>query len=127
VNLIDGGLVDNPDRARSVGSLFRQQQVDVIFLYIATYALSSTVLPVAQATGVPVVVLNIQPVAAIDYETFNSIGDRREMTGEWPAHCQTCSAPEIASVFNRAGIKYHLLTGYLGEPRTNELLQERVC
>ena len=51
VNLIDGGLVDNPDRARSVGSLFRQQQADVIFLYISTYALSSTVLPVAQVTA----------------------------------------------------------------------------
>ena len=66
VNLVDAGLVDNPERARAVGSLFRQQQVDVVFLYISTYALSSTVLPVAQATGVPLVVLNIQPVAAID-------------------------------------------------------------
>ncbi len=127
VNLIDAGLVDNPERAKSVGSLFRQQQVDVIFLYISTYALSSTVLPVAQAAGVPIVVLNIQPVAAIDYEAFNSLGDRGKMTGEWLAHCQACSVPEIANVFNRAGIKYHLLTGYLGEPRTNELLKEWVA
>jgi hypothetical protein len=28
-------------------------------------------------------------------------------------HCQACSAPEIASVFHRAGIDYHLVTRYL--------------
>ena len=118
IDLVDAGLVDNPERARTVGSLFHRQSVDVVFLYISTYALSSTVLPVAQETGVPIVVLNIQPVAAIDYESFNALGDRGKMTGEWLAHCQACSVPEIASVFGRAGIKYHLVTGYLGEELT---------
>lgn len=122
VELVDAGLVDNPERSRAIGSLFRRQQVDVIFLYISTYALSSTVLPVAQETGVPVIVLNIQPVPAIDYESFNSLGDRGTMTGEWLAHCQACCVPEIASVFNRAGIEYHLVTGYLGEKRTADEL-----
>ncbi|TVR01097.1 MAG: arabinose isomerase [Spirochaetaceae bacterium] len=126
IDLVDAGLVDNPERARTIGSLFRQQQVDVIFLYISTYALSSTVLPVAQATGVPIIVLNIQPVAAIDYESFNRLGDRGVMTGEWLAHCQACCVPEIASVFNRAGIDYHLVTGYLGEERTNTAIGEWV-
>jgi L-arabinose isomerase len=37
------------------------------------------------------------------------------MTGEWLSYCQSCVAPELASVFNRAGIKYHLITGYLEE------------
>ncbi len=119
VELVDAGLVDNPERSRAVASLFRRQQVDVIFLYISTYALSSTVLPVVQETGVPVIVLNIQPVPAIDYDGFNRIGDRGVMTGEWLAHCQACCVPEIASVFNRAGIEYHLVTGYLGEARTS--------
>jgi L-arabinose isomerase len=126
VNLIDVGLVDNPERARSVGSVFMQNQVDVIFLYISTYALSSTVLPVAQAAGVPIVVLNIQPVAAIDYESFNNLGDRGVMTGEWLAHCQACSVPEVASVFNRAGIPYHLVTGYLGDQATMDNLTDWV-
>jgi L-arabinose isomerase len=54
-------------------------------------------------------------VASIDYESFNKLGDRGKMTGEWLAHCQACSAPEIANVFNRAGIKYEFVTGYLGE------------
>ena len=37
------------------------------------------------------------------------------MTGEWLSYCQSCVTPELASVFNRAGIKYHLITGYLDE------------
>jgi L-arabinose isomerase len=62
---------------------------------------------------VPVVVLNLQPVPQLDYAKFNALGDRGLMTGIWLEHCQACSAPEIACVFNRAGIAYHLVTGYL--------------
>ena len=118
VNLVDGGMVDSPERARAVGILFKRKQVDVIFLYISTYALSSTVMPVVQITGVPVIVLNIQPVSAIDYEKFNALGDRGVMTGEWLAHCQACSVPEIISVFKRASVGYRILTGWLGDSGT---------
>jgi L-arabinose isomerase len=62
-----------------------------------------------------VLVLNLQPVKALDFERFNAIGDRGRMTGEWLSLCQSCVTPELASVFNRAGIKYHLVTGYLDE------------
>lgn len=117
-DIVDAGLVDSVERAHAVGGNFRGEGVDVIFLYISTYALSSTVLPVVQRAGVPVIVLNIQPVARIDYEAFNRMTDRGQMTGEWLAHCQACSVPEIAGVFKRAGIGYHLVTGYLQEEKT---------
>jgi L-arabinose isomerase len=71
------------------------------------------VLPVVQKARVPVVILNLQPAPQLDYEKFNALGDRGLMTGIWLEHCQACSAPEIACVFNRAGIAYHLVTGYL--------------
>ena len=113
VQLVDAGMVDNTEKAHAAASLFRQKEVEVIFLYISTYALSSTVLPVVQKARVPVVVLNLQPVPQLDYEKFNQLGDRGSMTGIWLEHCQACSAPEIACVFNRAGIAYHLVTGHL--------------
>jgi L-arabinose isomerase len=113
VEVINAGLIDSVEKARGAASLFASENVDIIFLYISTYALSSTVLPVVQQAKAPVVVLNLQPVARIDYEKFNLLPSREEMTGEWLAHCQACSAPEIASVFNRAGIDYHLVTGVL--------------
>ncbi len=114
--VVDAGLVDTVDKARAAGALFREKKVSLVFLYITTYALSQTVLPVAREAGAPIVIINVQPAKNIDYEWFNSLGDRALMTGEWLANCQSCCVPEIANVFNRNGIPYHMITGYRGEP-----------
>lgn len=115
LEIVNTGVVDNPEKAREVGDRLAREGVDLILLYVSTYALSSTVLPVVQRAKAPVLVLNLQPVRAIDYASFNALGDRGTMTGEWLAHCQACAAPEIASIFIRAGIDYHLVTGTLDD------------
>lgn len=125
VEVVNLGLIDTPEKAVAAGHDFRTADVDVIFLYVTTYALSSTVLPVVRRAGVPVVILNLQPVAAIDYKTFNALGDRTKMTGEWLAHCAACPVPEIANVFTRAGIDFHQITGVLeGDPLVDAELEE---
>jgi L-arabinose isomerase len=48
VAVVNLGLVDTPDKAFEAAHKFRQADVDLIFLHATTYALSSTVLPVAQ-------------------------------------------------------------------------------
>ena len=117
VEVVNLGLVDSPERAMDAGHAFRREDVDILFLYVTTYALSSTVLPVVQRAKVPVVILNLQPTAAIDYATFNAMGDRASMTGDWLAHCSACPVPEIANVLKRAGIRFHQVTGVLdGDP-----------
>jgi L-arabinose isomerase len=115
VEIINLGLIDSPERAMEAGHRFRREDVDVIFLYVTTYALSSTVLPVVRRAKVPVIVLNLQPAAAIDYAAFNAMGDRTHMTGDWLAHCSACPVPEIANVFKRTGIPFHQVTGVLEE------------
>jgi L-arabinose isomerase len=113
--VVNAGLVDNPSQAAAAASAFNQAEVDLIFLYVSTYALSSTVLPVVQRARVPVVVLNLQPIAQLDYQAFNHLGDRGAMTGAWLEHCQSCSVPEIAGVFHRAGIPFHIVSGFLDD------------
>ena len=113
VRIVNLGLVDSPERAEAAGHAFRQQDVDLIFLYVTTYALSSTVLPVVRRAKVPVILLNLSPSAAIDYESFNRMGDRTRMTGEWLAYCQACPVPEIANVFRRCRIPFFQVTGML--------------
>ncbi|MGK6350905.1 arabinose isomerase [Parapedobacter sp. DT-150] len=113
--VINLGLVDTVDKAFEAGSTFRQEEVSIIFLYASTYALSATVFPVVRQAKVPVVILNLAPTASIDYDAFNSMGDRTKMTGEWLAYCSACPVPEIASVFNRTGITFHQVTGMLHE------------
>lgn len=113
VEVVNLGLIDTVDKASAAGHAFRQADVDLIFLYVTTYAVSSTVLPVVRRAKVPVIVLNLQPEAAIDYASFNALGNRTRMTGEWLAYCSACPVPEIANVFQRAGIPFHQVTGVL--------------
>lgn len=115
VEVVNSGLVDSLSKASAAGHFFRQQDVDLLFLHVSTYAVSSTVLPVVRRLKTPVVLLNLAPEAAIDYARFNTMGDRTAMTGEWLAHCQSCSVPEIANVFRRCGIQFQQVTGVLDD------------
>jgi len=118
VEVVNLGLVDTPQRSREAGHESRREDIDVLFLYVTTYALSNTVLPLVQRAGVPVVVLNLQPEAAIDYAAFNRMEDRTAMTGHWLAFCSACPVPEIANVLSRAHIPFHQVTGVLDEEET---------
>lgn len=112
-DVFNAGLVDTVDKAFETGKIFRQQDVDIIFLYVSTYALSATVLPVVQRVKVPVIILNLSPAAAISYDNFNAMNNRTRMTGEWLAYCSPCPVPELANVFKRTGIQFHQVTGML--------------
>lgn len=113
VQVVNRGLIDTPDKAFAAGHEFRKEDIDLLFLHVSTYALSSTVLPVVRLAKVPVIILNLSPTAAIDYARFNQMGDRTKMTGEWLAYCQACPVPEIASVFRRCRIPFFQITGVL--------------
>jgi len=115
VELVNLGLIDTPTKALEAGHRLRREDIDLIMLYVTTYALSSTVLPVVQRARVPVVVLNLAPTPAIDYVNFNRLNDRTAMIGEWLAYCSVCPVPEIANVFKRAGINFHQVTGLVGD------------
>lgn len=117
------GLVDSVEKGRQAGEWFNSQNVDLIFLHAATYATSATVLPIHQRCSAPVVILNLQPAAQINYTETT--------TGEWLAHCGACPVPEFANAFNRSGISYQVVSGLLGldyTPEislTNEITNER--
>jgi len=118
VTVVNLGLIDTPYRAQEAGHASRRQDIDVLFLYVTTYALSNTVLPLVQRAGVPVIVLNLQPESAIDYQAFNRMEDRTAMTGHWLAYCSACPVPEIANVLARARLPFHQVTGVLDEDQT---------
>ncbi|MDE3188364.1 MAG: arabinose isomerase [Acidobacteriota bacterium] len=124
VHVVNLGLVDTPQRALAAGRQCRREDIDALFLYVTTYALSYTVLPLVQRAGVPVVVLNLQPEAAIDYAAFNRLEDRTAMTGHWLAYCSACPVPEIANVLRRARIPFHQVTGVLDEAATWQEIEE---
>lgn len=107
VQLVSAGLVDTAPRAREAAALFSRESVDLIVLYVATYATSSQVLPVVQQRRVPVLVLNLQPVARLDYPNVD--------TGQWLASCCACCVPELSGAFARADIDFNVVSGELFE------------
>jgi L-arabinose isomerase len=103
--VVSAGLVDTAPAARQAGEMLARAGVDLLVCHVTTYATSSQVLPIVQASGKRVLVLNLQPVDALDYENTD--------TGEWLANCSACSAPEIANAFTRARIPFHVVSGTL--------------
>ncbi|WP_248925903.1 L-fucose/L-arabinose isomerase family protein [Paenibacillus hamazuiensis] len=117
------GLVDTEAEGRAAGEWLNARNVDLVFCHSATYSTSSTVLPVHQQCGAPVVILNLQPTERINYE--------KTTTGEWLGHCGACPVPEISNAFNRSGIDFKVINGLLGLDYTpaisltNEITHER--
>jgi L-arabinose isomerase len=103
--VISAGLVDTPFAAVAAGDTFARENVDLLVCYTATYATSSQVLPVVQRSRRPVLLLNLQPVAQLDYEHVD--------TGEWLANCSSCCVPEISNAFARGGITFQVVSGQL--------------
>jgi L-arabinose isomerase len=108
--VVSAGLVDSAPAAREAGETLAAARPDLLLLYAATYATSSQVLPTIQAVGAPLVILNLQPTRALDYEAMT--------TAEWLANCSACCVPEIAGACTRARIPYRTVTGTLlhGDP-----------
>jgi L-arabinose isomerase len=115
--VISAGLVDSAPAALAAGDRFAGANVDLLVCYTATYATSSQVLPIVQRSRRPVLVLNLQPVAQLDYEHVD--------TGEWLANCSACCVPEIANAFTRARIPFQVVSGQLSaDPRAWGLIAE---
>jgi L-arabinose isomerase len=96
VDVVSGGLVDTPQLAAETGDAFRTSGVDFLVCFMSTYALSSTVLPVVQRAGVPMLIASLQPNRAMDYA--------RGTTAMQLEHDNQTSLPEICCALNRAGI-----------------------
>lgn len=104
------GFVDTEAKGTAAGAYFRENGVDLVFAHSATYFTSSCVLPVHQACGAPVIFLNLQPAAEMNYAASG--------TGEWLAHCVACPVPEVSNAFERAGITAYFINGLLGLEQT---------
>lgn len=127
IEVIPLGMVDHAEASRSAGDQCRRSCIDLLVIYIATYAVSSSVLPMVQRAKVPVIILNLQPEASIEYARFNKLSSRTEMTEEWLAYCSSCPAPELSNVFKRAQIPFHQVTGILDDSETWAEMDEWVA
>ncbi len=106
-DVIDVGFISDAREAATAGEKLRLADCDLIVVYLTTYLTSSMVLPIAQRSGAPVLIIDLQPSPKMDHESFD--------TGLWLAYCGQCPVPEVGNVFRRAGIPFRSVSGWLEE------------
>jgi L-arabinose isomerase len=107
--VVDAGFVSDAQEGAVAAEKLRVADCDLIIGFLTTYLTSSMLAPVAQRSGSPVLLLNLQPTEAMDHAAFD--------TGAWLAYCGACPLPEMANTFRRLGVDFRSVSGYLQDER----------
>lgn len=105
VDVVDVGFISDSNDGAEAAEKLRLADCDLIVLFLTTYLTSSMVLPIAQRSKSPVLVIDLQPTEKMDHANFD--------TGLWLAYCGQCPVPEVGNVFGRAGIPFRSVSGWL--------------
>jgi L-arabinose isomerase len=108
-DVVDVGFISDAREADVAAETLRRAGCDLIIMFLTTYMTASMVLPIAQRAKADVLVLNLQPTESMDHATFD--------TGQWLAYCGACPLPEVANTFERSGIPFRSVSGYLADER----------
>ena len=101
----DVGFISDAQEANAAAEQLRLADCDLIVMFLTTYLTSSMVLPIAQRSNTPVLIIDLQPTEKMDHANFD--------TGLWLAYCGQCPVPEVGNVFRRACIPFRSVSGYL--------------
>jgi len=107
--VVNVGFISDAQEGAAAAEKLRTADCDLIIGFLTTYMTATMLVPVAQRSGAPVLLLNLQPSEAMDHANFG--------TGEWLAYCGACPLPEMANAFRRCGIAFRSVSGYLDDAR----------
>lgn len=107
--VVDVGFISDAQEGAAAAEKLRAADCDLIIGFLTTYMTATMLVPVAQRSGAPVLLLNLQPTAAMDHESFD--------TGAWLAYCGACPLPEMANAFRRCGVDFRSVSGHLEDDR----------
>jgi L-arabinose isomerase len=107
--VVDVGFVSDAQEAAVAAEKLRAAGCDIIVGFLTTYMTATMLVPIAQRSGAPVLLINLQPTETMEHETFD--------TGQWLAYCGACPLPEMANAFLRCGIPFRSVSGYLEDER----------
>ncbi len=105
VEVVSAGLVDDVESGRRAGDFFASRGVDLVYCFVSTYVQSAYVLPVAQRSKAPLVLVGLQPTPGMDPATAT--------TANQLAHDNCTSLPEIVYALRRAGLEADVIFGML--------------
>ena len=109
IDLVDVGFISDAQEGAVAAERLRAAGCDLIVGFLTTYMTSSMLVPVAQRSDAPVLLINLQPTEKMDHAGFD--------TGAWLAYCGACPLPEMANAFRRAGVEFRSVSGYVEDER----------
>ena len=109
IDVVDVGFISDAQEGAAAAERLRAAGCDLIVGFLTTYMTASMLVPVAQRSGAPVLLINLQPTERMDHATFD--------TGAWLAYCGACPLPEMANAFRRAGVEFRSVSGYVEDER----------
>ncbi|MGH3492878.1 MAG: arabinose isomerase, partial [Sciscionella sp.] len=107
--VVDVGFISDAQEGAQAAERLRVADCDLIIGFLTTYMTATMLVPVAQRSGAPVLLLNLQPTEAMDHASFD--------TGAWLAYCGACPLPEMANAFRRCGVDFRSVSGYVEDER----------
>ena len=106
VEVVDFGISDCAETAYAIAPRIKQANLDLLFVDMLTYATSSTIGPVLREIDLPIVLVALQPNAALDYSNAS--------TYQQLLHDDICAIPEFSNVAIRYGRQApHMIIGTL--------------
>lgn len=108
-DLVDVGLISNEGEGDEAAERLRAADCDLVIAFLATYMTATMLVPIAQRTDVPLLLVNLQPTEAMDHASFD--------TGAWLAYCGACPLPEMANAFERCNVEFRSISGYMSDER----------
>jgi L-arabinose isomerase len=108
-DVVDAGFISDAEEGARAAEQLRVAGCDLIVGFLTTYMTASMLVPIAQRSGAPVLLINLQPTETMDHATFD--------TGQWLAYCGACPVPEMANTFLRVGVPFRSVSGYLEDER----------
>jgi L-arabinose isomerase len=108
-DVIDVGFISDAEDGARAAEQLRVAGCDLIVGFLTTYMTASMLIPIAQRSDAPVLLINLQPTEQMDHANFD--------TGQWLAYCGACPLPEMANAFSRFGIEFRSVSGYLEDER----------
>ena len=97
VEVVDFGMIDSNEKAYAAVPKILAAEVDILFCNMVTYATSSVFAPIIKEVNKPMVLVALQPRAALDYTKANTF---MQLEND-----NICSVPEFTGVAIRLGKK----------------------
>lgn len=98
-------FISDPRESLRAAKRLSAWQCDLVIINLPTYLTSSMVVPIAQRVPAPLLLLSLQPSAAMAHATFD--------TGRWLEYCGACALPEVKNALARCGFEHRSVSGHL--------------